>query len=170
MFNRRDRGRSLYLNPPPRGNVLRKLFTFLFGLLAFSGTLALLWYGLNYYQDNAPTESTLAYTSKNACEFRFEGMGVSLIQSHCEHNQGIYIMTTSGMMTAPLIDPSVRQLLDRYGCDAPNRCEFHLELGRQAVQGQFEYIINGQEGFYEFDWPRDLEPRLVKSSTASNSI
>ncbi|HEX4843337.1 MAG TPA: hypothetical protein VFV57_06675 [Limnobacter sp.] len=170
MFNRRDQGRSFYFNPPAKANVFKKIlgrFLALSTLIAFG---ALAWYGVSNHRANAPAERTLAYIGKNACEYRFEGMGVSLIQSHCEHNEGVYVMTTTGMMTAPLIDPSVQTLLDQHGCEAPNRCEFHLELGRDAVQGQFEYTINGQDGFYEFDWPRDDEPRLVKSSALSDSI
>ncbi|HEX4916701.1 MAG TPA: hypothetical protein VFV43_02260 [Limnobacter sp.] len=170
MLNRRDRGRSFYFNPPPKTNLFKKVLGWLAGCSALAVCAVLTWYGVAHYHANAPTERTLAYAGKNACEYRFEGIGVSLIQSHCEHNEGMYVMTPSGMMTAPLIDPSVQTLLDQHGCEAPNHCEFHLELGREAVQGQFEYTIHGQDGFYEFDWPRDEEPRLVKSSSLSSNI
>ncbi|WP_370263564.1 hypothetical protein [Limnobacter sp.] len=170
MFKRNHSSHGSLFNPPPKYAGLKKFLVLVVVFAMVVVALGAAFMGFQNYKMQAPIERTLAYAGKNACEFRFEGTGVSLMQSHCEHNKGVYVMTTTGMMTAPLIDPSVEALLNQHGCDAPNRCQFHLSLGRKAVQGQFEYTINGQQGFYEFRWPKDDEPQLVKSSTASSNI
>jgi len=110
----------------------------------------------------------LSYASKNNCEFRFEGVGHTLIENHCGNNAGVYFMTPQGLHTAPLIDPEVSSLVSQHGCEAPNQCVFNLEMKPRVISGQFDYTINGKQGFYSFEWPRDEQPRLVESSSTSN--
>ena len=169
MFNQRNRSRSLSFDSHRnRGSFVGKLGKFLFVVFSLMVIAAVTLFGVSSCQNKAAHQQTLAYVSKNECEFRFEGVGLTLIENHCGKDAGVYFMTPDGLHTAPLIDPAVSQLVQRHGCEAPNRCAFNLEVKGQSVSGQFDYTINGKEGFYSFEWPDDEQPRLVESSNSSN--
>jgi len=169
MFNQRSRSRSLSFDSNRRqGSFLGKASKFLFVLFSLMVAAALTLFGVSSCQEKAAAQQVLAYTSKNNCEFRFEGVGHTLIENHCGNNAGVYFMTPQGLQTAPLIDTEVSALIDQYGCEAPNQCVFNLEMKPRSISGQFDYTINGKQGFYSFEWPRDEQPRLVESSSTPN--
>lgn len=126
---------------------------------------ALTLFGISSCQDKASSQQVLSFTSKNNCELRFEGVGYTLIENHCGKNAGVYFMTPQGLHTAPLLDPEVSALLVQHGCEAPNQCVFNLDMESRVITGQFDYTINGKQGFYSFEWPRDEQPRLVETSS-----
>ena len=130
--------------------------------------IGLVLFGVSSCQNKSASQQVLSYSSKNNCEFRFEGVGLTLIENHCGSTAGMYFMTPQGLHTAPLIDPKVSALIQQHGCDAPNQCTFNLEMNTRTITGQFDYTINGKEGFYSFEWPRDDQPRLVESSNTPN--
>lgn len=164
MFNQRRRSHSLLFDTHRRqSSLLGKASRLLFVLFGLMVATALTLFGVSSCQQNAAAQQVLSYASKNNCEFRFEGVGHTLIENHCGNNAGVYFMTPQGLHTAPLIDPKVSEMVHQYGCDAPNQCVFNLEMNPRAIRGQFDYTINGQEGFYTFEWPRDEQPRLVES-------
>lgn len=171
MFNRRNRSRSLSFDSHRnQSTFLGKASKFLLVVFTLMVLTGLTMFGVSSCQNNAASQQSLAYISNNACEFRFEGVGLTLIENHCGKDAGVYFMTPEGLHTAPLIDPAVSALIEQHGCKAPNRCAFNLEMKARSISGQFDYTINGKEGFYSFEWPRDEQPRLVESSSApSNS-
>ena len=165
MFNQRSRSRPLsFESHRSQVSFAGRARKFLFIVFGVSVTTALTLFGVSSCQNSATTQQVLSYSSKNNCEFRFEGVGHTLIENHCGNNAGMYFMTPQGLQTAPLIDPEVSELVQKYGCEAPNRCAFSLEMGDRSIAGQFDYTINGKEGFYSFQWPRDEQPHLVESS------
>lgn len=167
MFNQRSRSRSLSFDSHrSKNSFVGKVGKFLFIVFGLMVATALTLFGVSSCQEKAASRQVLAYTSKNACELRFEGVGLTLIQNHCGKDAGLYFMTPQGLHTAPLIDPEVSELVQKHGCDAPNQCQFNLEMNSRSLSGQFNYTINGKEGFYSFEWPRDQQPRLVESSSA----
>ena len=83
-------------------------------------------FGVSSCQNKAAHQQTLAYVSKNDCEFRFEGVGLTLIENHCGKDAGVYFMTPDGLHTAPLIDPEVSQLVQRHPDAAPGLLDFEL--------------------------------------------
>lgn len=169
MFNQRNRSRSLSFDSHRnRGSFAGKVRKFLFVVFTLMVAAALTLFGVSSCENKAVNQQTLAYMSKNNCEFRFEGVGLSLIENHCGKDAGVYFMTPDGLQTAPLIAPEVSQLVQRHGCESPNRCAFNLEVKDQSLSGQFDYTINGKEGFYNFEWPADEQPRLVESSDSPN--
>lgn len=165
MFKQRHRTRSLsfdsHRNQSSFVGKVGKFLLLIFTLMLVTG---LTLFGMSSCQNTAATQQLLSYTSKNECEFRFEGVGLTLIENHCGKDAGVYFMTPQGLYTAPLIDPEVSALMDRHGCAAPNQCAFNLEIDDRSISGQFDYNLNGREGFYSFEWPRDQQPRLVDSS------
>lgn len=165
MFKSRSRSRSLSFDSHRNNSSFLgragRLLMLLFTLVLITG---LTLFGISSCQQKAASRHVLSYSSKNACEFRFEGVGLSLTENHCGKTAGVYFMTPEGLHTAPLIDPQVSALIHTHGCDAPNQCVFNLHVEDDAITGQFDYTINGQEGFYSFEWPRDEQPRLVDSS------
>jgi hypothetical protein len=167
MFNQRNRSRALsFESHRRRGSFAGRLRRFLFVVFSLMVVAALILLGVSSCENQSAHRQTLAYVSKNECEFRFEGVGLTLIENHCGKDAGVYFMTPDGLLTAPLIDPAVAQLVQRHGCEAPNRCAFNLEMKGKSVSGQFDYLINGKEGFYSFEWPGDEQPRLVDSSNS----
>lgn len=150
----------------PKRSVWRVMGRFLFIVCSLMVLASLVLFGVSSCQTNSAAEQVLSFTANNKCEFRFEGEGLTLIENHCGSSAGIYFMTPEGLLTAPLIEPAVSELLDKHGCNAPNRCQFNVKTGDTSVRGQFDYLINGVEGFYTFEWPRDALPRLVDSSSA----
>jgi hypothetical protein len=169
MFNQRSRYHSLSFDTGRRqGSFLGKTRRFLLVLFSLTVTTTITLFGISSCQDKAAAQQVLSYTSKNNCEFRFEGVGHTLIENHCGKNAGVYFMTPQGLHTAPLIDPEVSALLNKHGCEAPNQCAFNLEMKPRVISGQFDYTINGKQGFYSFEWPRDEQPRLVETSSAPN--
>lgn len=169
MFNQRSRSRSLSFDSHrSQGSFVGKVVKFLFVIFTLMLLTGLTLFGVSSCQDKAASQQLLSYTSKNECEFRFEGVGLTLIEKHCGSDAGVYFMTPQGLHTAPLIDQEVSALIDQHGCEAPNQCAFNLEMNNSSISGQFDYIINGQEGFYSFEWPRDEQPRLVETSSAPN--
>ena len=170
MFNQRSRSRSLSFDSHrSKSSFVGKAGKFLFIVFGLMVGTALTLFGVSSCQEKAASQQVLAYTSKNACEFRFEGVGLTLIENHCGKDAGMYFMTPQGLHTAPLIDPEVSELVQKHGCDAPNQCQFNLEMNARSFSGQFDYTINGKEGFYSFEWPRDEQPRLVESSSTPNN-
>ncbi|WP_291810996.1 hypothetical protein [Limnobacter sp.] len=169
MFNKSSRSRSLSFDSHRRqGSFLGKASKFLFVVFSLMVATALTLFGVSSCQEKAAAQQVLSYASKNNCEFRFEGVGHTLIENHCGNNAGVYFMTPQGLHTAPLIDPEVSSLVSQHGCEAPNQCVFNLEMKPRVISGQFDYTINGKQGFYSFEWPRDEQPRLVESSSTSN--
>jgi hypothetical protein len=169
MFQQRSRSHYMSFDSNRRqGSFLTKASKFLLVLFSLTAVTALVLFGVSSCQDKAAAQQVLPYASKNDCEFRFEGVGHTLIENHCGNNTGVYFMTPQGLHTAPLIDPDVSALLSQHGCEAPNECVFNLEMKTRAISGQFDYTINGKKGFYSFEWPRDEQPRLVESSGTSN--
>ncbi|MCE2744332.1 MAG: hypothetical protein LW710_00305 [Burkholderiales bacterium] len=166
MFQQRSRYHSLSFDTGRKqGSFLRKasrVLSLIFGLMIAT---ALTLFGISSCQDKAEAQQVLSYASKNNCEFRFEGVGHTLIENHCGKNAGVYFMTPQGLHTAPLFDPEVSALLNKHGCEAPNQCAFNLEMKPRVISGQFDYTINGKQGFYSFEWPRDEQPRLVETSS-----
>lgn len=169
MFNQRSRSRSLSFDSHrSQGSLVGKVGKFLSVIFALMLVTGLTLLGVSSCQDNAASQQLLSYASKNECELRFEGVGLTLIEKHCGSDAGVYFMTPQGLHTAPLIDPEVSALIDQHGCEAPNQCAFNLEMNNSSISGQFDYIINGKEGFYSFEWPRDEQPRLVETSSTPN--
>lgn len=169
MFNQRSRSRSLSFDSHrSNSSFLGKIGKFLFIVFGLMVATALTLFGVSSCQEKTASQQVLAYTSKNACELRFEGVGLTLIENHCSKDAGMYFMTPQGLYTAPLIDPEVSALVQKHGCEAPNQCQFNLEMKSRSFGGQFDYTINGKEGFYSFEWPRDELPRLVESSSMSS--
>lgn len=153
-----------------QGSFFGRAFRFLLMLLSLGGIAAATFFTVSSCQEKAASSHALSYASRNACEFRYEGVGLTLIENHCGASTGIYFMTPQGLYTAPLIDPAVSALVKSHGCEAPNRCVFNLQVKANSIGGQFDYLLNGREGFYSFEWPRDQQPRLVESSkTGSKS-
>ncbi len=170
MFTQRNRYRSLSFDSHRKQNsFLGKVGKFLVVILCLAAAIALAVFGVSSCQNKAASQQILSYVSKNNCEFRFEGIGLTLIENHCASSSGLYFMTPEGLRTAPLIDPAISKLIDQYGCDAPNRCAYSLEINEHAVNGQFDYTLNGKEGFYSFEWPQDQQPRLLESGGGSNN-
>lgn len=151
-----------------QGSFLGRAFRFLLVLLGLGGVAAATLFGVSSCQERAASTRQLAYAARNACEFRYEGVGLTLIENHCGASTGIYFMTPQGLYTAPLIDPTVSALVRKHGCEAPNSCAFKLQVKAASIGGQFDYQLNGREGFYSFEWPRDQQPRLVESSTTES--
>lgn len=168
MFNQRSRSRSLSFDSHrSQSSFVGKVGKFLFVVFTLMLVTGLTLFGVSSCQDKAASQQVLSYASKNECEFRFEGVGLTLIEKHCGSDAGVYFMTPQGMHTAALIDPEVSALIDQYGCEAPNKCVFNLEMNNSSISGQFDYTINGKEGFYSFEWPSDEQPRLVESSSTA---
>lgn len=169
MFNQRSRSRSLSFDSHrSQGTFMGKLGRFLFIIFSLMVVAGLTLFGVSSCQEKAASKQVLSYASKNECEFRFEGVGLTLIEKHCGSDAGVYFMTPQGLQTAPLIAAEVSALIDQHGCAAPNSCVFNLEMKPRAISGQFDYTINGKQGFYSFEWPRDEQPRLVESSSTPN--
>jgi hypothetical protein len=165
-FNQYNRSRSLSFDAHRKqGSFLGRASKLLFLALSLILVTAFTLFGISSCQDNAASKHVLTYSSKSNCEFRFEGVGYTLIENHCGKSSGVYFMTPEGMHTAPLIHPQVSALIQKQGCEAPNQCLFNLEVNEGSMNGQFDYILNGQEGFYSFEWLSDQQPRLVESSS-----
>lgn len=169
MYNRRHTSRPLYFDSHRnQGSFASKARRFLIVASGLAVVSSLVLFGVSSCQNKSASQQVLSYSSKNNCEFRFEGVGLTLIENHCGSTAGMYFMTPQGLHTAPLIDPKVSALIQQHGCDAPNQCTFNLEMNTRTITGQFDYTINGKEGFYSFEWPRDDQPRLVESSNTPN--
>lgn len=102
MFNQHSRSRSLSFDSHRnKSSFVGKAGKFLFIVFGLMVATALTLFGVSSCQEKAASQQVLAYSSKNSCEFRFEGVGLTLIENHCGSNAGVYFMTPQGLHTAP---------------------------------------------------------------------
>lgn len=135
---------------PPRSRFsgFKRILKFgFFGCFAAGLTL----FGISACESLTHEWSVAEFASKNECELRYEGVGLTVIENRCGESAGLLLISTQGQFAAPLVKPEVTQALHAEGCAAPNQCRYLLDIADNRVRGQLEYSTKARQGVVEFE-------------------
>ncbi|HEX4857241.1 MAG TPA: hypothetical protein VFV28_10535, partial [Limnobacter sp.] len=90
MFQPRHRSMSLSFDSHRnKSSFAARLGKFLFIVLLLGVAAGLTLFSVSSCQEKAASTRVLTFASRNACELRYEGVGLTLIENHCGANTGI---------------------------------------------------------------------------------